>query len=133
LLELLRPEAAARGVSVDHAPAGLRVLADETALRRALLNLMLNALYACESGGHVTLGAEALGGGARLFVQDTGTGIPAALLPQVRDPYVSGRPGGTGLGLSIVDMIAREHGWRLEVHSEEGKGTLVSLEGVAVV
>jgi len=133
LLELVQPEAAARGVTLHHVADELCVLADEDALRRALLNLLLNALYACGPGATITLGAARTGTDARLFVQDTGAGIPAALLPQVGRPYVSGRAGGTGLGLSMVDMIASAHGWRLRIQSAEGKGTLVSLEGVTVV
>ncbi|RME01536.1 MAG: sensor histidine kinase [Calditrichaeota bacterium] len=60
-------------------------------------------------------------------LRDTGCGIPAEILHKVGEPYVTNKPGGTGLGLSIVKKITQEHGGTLEIESDEGIGTVVTL------
>ena len=79
----------------------------------------------------VTTGVQ--GGEAFLAVEDHGPGIPADELPRVFERFYrvdrarSSRTGGTGLGLAIADEIARAHGGRIEVKSEEGTGTTFVL------
>jgi len=50
----------------------------------------------------------------------------------VREPYFSRREGGTGLGLAIVDQIVQAHGWRLDISSRLGEGTLVRILDIAI-
>jgi signal transduction histidine kinase len=82
----------------------------------------------------VTLHAAALpGGGARVEVADTGTGIPAENLPRIFEPYFTTKQFGEeirgfGLGLAIAEKIAHLHRGQLRVSSTVGHGTTVSLE-----
>lgn len=112
----------------------IRMRADPLLLRRAISNLLSNALKYTPSGGHITLRAGASAdGGATLSVTDRGAGIASEHLPKLGDrfyrvdPARAGSPGGAGLGLAIVKSIMLLHGGRLIVESEPGHGTTASL------
>jgi len=104
-------------------------------IRRALLNLTINALEAIEGKGRVRLSlvpesefaARGLTGGSgcgvALVVEDTGHGIPADRKNEVFQPFRTTKKGGTGLGLAIVDKTVQAHGGRIAVVSEPGKGS----------
>jgi len=86
------------------------IMAEETQLELAILNLITNAIDAMPDGGTLTLAATADSDRLHIIVSDTGTGIPADLLPRIFDPWVSTKSAGqgTGLGLSITrDVVAR--------------------------
>jgi len=109
------------------------VMADPTLLRRAITNLLTNALkYAPESGA-VTLRAEARDDEVVLSVRDRGPGIAAADLPYVFQkfyrggPGPAGRPPGSGLGLAIVKSIADLHDGRVWCESAPGEGSVFYL------
>ncbi len=133
LQPILETETTGTGAVIVLEPTGLTIDADAQLLRRALLNLVSNAVRACGAGGTVTLGGHGEHGGAALWVADTGSGIAPEDLPRVTEPYFSRAPGGTGLGLAVADRIARNHGARLVVDSAPGQGTRVSLVGFRVV
>ena len=104
-------------------------------IRRALLNLTINALEAIEGEGRVRLllvpeagfAARGLAGGSgcgvALVVEDTGHGIPADRKDEVFQPFRTTKKGGTGLGLAIVDKTVQDHGGRIAVVSEPGRGS----------
>jgi signal transduction histidine kinase len=96
-------------------------------LRRALFNLVQNALDAMPYGGTITLAGQGSATHVRLSVQDRGSGIPAARLKQIFEPLYTTKPGGTGLGLYIVQEIVTAHGGHLTVQSVEGQGTTFTL------
>lgn len=95
-----------------------------------LLNLIRNAVEA--SGGKValTLKTASIEGGVRVAVCDNGPGMTPDQLEHVFDPLFTTRrrQGGSGLGMSIALGIVREHGGRMEVTSQEGKGTTVTMD-----
>jgi two-component system, sporulation sensor kinase E len=95
--------------------------------RRALLNLVQNALEAMPQGGTLTVGGQRTATQVHLQVQDTGSGMAAALLAQIFEPLYTTKPGGTGLGLYIVQEIVRAHGGQITVESVEGQGTTFTL------
>lgn len=131
LLELMRQEAGERRITLDIEGDPAVVHADRDLLRRALLNLLLNAIQACDAGDRITVRIQPEAEqGLNLSVKDTGRGIPMGDLPHVTMPYFSTTPGGTGLGLAIVSEIARAHGWRLDLRSYPGEGTEVTLAGL---
>ncbi|WP_340117316.1 ATP-binding protein [Pelagibius sp. 7325] len=110
------------------------ILADERALRQILINLLSNAVRHTPSGGEVVLGGKAMPGKALgIFVADTGSGIPAADLQRVLQPFEqvhrdqTRQQEGTGLGLSIVKQLVELHGGELKLESELGKGTRVTF------
>jgi|SRR5579875_758460 two-component system heavy metal sensor histidine kinase CusS len=112
---------------------GLIIVADRMLLQRALANLVSNALAHTPSGGKITLRAYRQPGAICMEVQDTGIGIPPDALPRVLDRFYrvdrarSSRSGGTGLGLAIVKGIVTMHGGTIDIRSEVGVGTTVSL------
>jgi two-component system sensor histidine kinase HydH len=138
LQELLVVEAERRRVQLHvDVPEQLPALAaDADQLQQVLLNLTLNACDACGAGGHVRLSAAPLrgeapgtGGLVELRIQDDGCGIAPEHLHQVFDPFFTTkkRGQGTGLGLTVVAQIVRNHGGQVEIDSEPGRGTCVTL------
>ena len=120
-----------RGVRlVVEAPDRLSpVKADPTLLRRAITNLLTNALKYAPESGPVLLRAEAQGDEVVLSVRDRGPGIAAAELPHVFQKFyrggqgAAGRPPGSGLGLAIVKSIADLHDGRVWCESSPGEGS----------
>jgi signal transduction histidine kinase len=108
--------------------------ADRAKLRRVLVNLVSNALKFTPRGGRVEIGA-ALGGdgAARVFVSDTGVGIPPEDIERLFDKYEQARSRatrsekGTGLGLYITRQLVELHGGRIEARSEVGRGSTFSF------
>jgi signal transduction histidine kinase len=96
-------------------------------LRRALLNLVQNALDAMEPGGTLTVKGQTTATQVQLHVQDTGMGIPAAQRARIFEPLYTTKPDGTGLGLYIVHEIVAAHAGHVTVESEEGQGTTFTL------
>src|SRR4029450_9793603 len=95
--------------------------------RRALLNLVQNALEAMPQGGRLTLTGQRTATHLRLQVQDTGSGIPPTQLTTIFEPLYTTKPGGTGLGLYIVQEIVAAHGGQITVESVVGQGTTFSV------
>ena len=114
-------------VRVACAPGLPRVRADASRLKQVVLNLLLNAITATEQGGVITVAAAAEGEGVKLMVRDTGSGIPAAVLPRIFEENFTTRPGGNGLGLPISKRIVEEHGGSLRVESVPGRGTAFTV------
>jgi len=98
-----------------------------TQLQQVILNLLTNAMDATPAGGRIEVTTQVLRGGRELAldVSDSGPGIPPAQQKQIFEPFFSTKePGrGTGLGLFISAQIVRDHQGRIEVQSEEGRGS----------
>jgi CheY-like chemotaxis protein len=123
-------------------PAAPTVLADETQLHQVLMNLATNSAHAMPSGGTIRIGlhprragdpSTAPGGPpthARITVSDTGDGMPPDVLEHALEPFFTTKaPGqGTGLGLSVVHGIVKNHGGNLEITSEPGRGTTITID-----
>ena len=108
--------------------------ADATALKRILLNLMSNAVKFTPANGRVAVEAFlGEGGKPTLRVTDTGVGIAAADIPRVLEPFgqvddiMTRRHDGVGLGLSLARSLVELHGGNLEIESEVGAGTSVTV------
>lgn len=98
-----------------------------SSLRRALLNLVQNALDTMAAGGILTLAGQGTATQVQLQVRDTGSGIPAEHLTRIFEPLYTTKPGGTGMGLYIMQEIAVVHGDQVTVQSGEGQGTTMTL------
>jgi signal transduction histidine kinase len=105
------------------------VMVDRHMIEQVLMNLILNAVQAMKKGGALTIRTSVEEGVCRVDVTDTGSGIPASVLPRVFDPFFTtkGEGEGTGLGLSVNLGIMERHGGRILVESEVGKGTTFTL------
>ncbi len=111
------------------------ISADALLLQQALLNVLINAEHAIRAagdGGRITIGAsEGAGPGTiRITVRDTGTGIPADVLPRIFDPFFTTKDvgQGTGLGLAITYGIIQEHGGTVRAANAPEGGAIVTIE-----
>lgn len=128
------PMAEERGMSLTHAaPRGFFLSGDGTLLRRAVHNLLGNALRYGRDSGIVSVRIYPDGAGAILEVEDDGPGMNPADLAKVGRRFLrmegarERSKGGTGLGLAIVQGIAERHGGRMELHTPSGGGLLARL------
>jgi PAS domain S-box-containing protein len=100
-------------------------------LKQVMLNIIRNAVEAMPQGGELTVSAgleeTPQGRGITLSVQDTGIGIAPEFLPKLFTPFFSKKDKGTGLGLAISQKIVKQHQGRIEVRSEQGKGSTFTL------
>ncbi len=128
-IRLFQKDAEARGVSlIAELNAGeTMLLLDAKQWTRAILNVLLNALEACDMGGHVRITSAVKNGVCRIDIEDDGPGLPDTVVEQVFDPYYTTKPGGTGLGLSITRGIIEEHGGSIELASTDGQGCRVLI------
>lgn len=106
---------------------------DERAVRRAVTNLLDNAVRHAPPGGTVEVGVEDLGVGARIAVADSGPGVDEAQLPHLFERFtrVDGArnlPGGAGLGLAIVAAVAAAHGGAVRAANRPEGGLQVALD-----
>jgi len=97
---------------------------DAELLERVFYNLLLNAAQATAAGGAVTLKLRAKDGTAEVTVIDRGVGIDSNQMNSIFNPFFTTKPDGVGLGLAIVSKIVDEHGGKIAVESEPGKGSI---------
>jgi signal transduction histidine kinase len=104
---------------------------DARLMRRAVINLVTNALQASPDGGRIVVrvvdeprGTEV---GARLEVTDDGPGIPPSVQARIFEPFFTTKSFGTGLGLSIVKHVAEVHHGEVTVRSGDGQGTTFAI------
>ena len=107
---------------------GPQVMADPDMMRRAVLNIVVNAIDAMPNGGelHVSAGPREDGGYA-LAIGDTGTGIAGEDREKIFEPYFTTKPSGLGLGLVLTRKIVEAHGGKIVVDSEPEKGTRIHV------
>ena len=118
-------------VSIDvDVPASLPpLLVDKNLLARAVTNIIENALHAMPNGGTLRIDARPLPDGrVQLAIGDTGIGMDRDALARIFEPYFSTRAAGTGLGLTIAKRNTELNNGTIEVTSEKGKGTTVTLK-----
>ena len=124
--ELALPLAQSRGVEL-RAEGGGRFCGDREALRRALLNLVHNAIEASAENGLVEVSGQSAGGEAVLEVRDRGPGLNGVVRERLGEPFVTTKERGTGLGLALARKAALAHGGRLELLPREGGGTVARV------
>jgi signal transduction histidine kinase len=110
----------------------VQVQCDQARIREVILNLMTNAAKFTPAGGQVNIQTRRSGDWAVIRVSDTGVGIPADELPHLTKQFYRGRGAaqisGTGLGLTIVDELVRAHRGSIDIASQSGKGTQVTIK-----
>lgn len=130
ITSLLEEEWRPAGLRVDLAlsPRLASVTGDEELLRQAFLNIIQNAGQAMPSGGTVSIRtATDEAGNVSVSIADEGVGIPAADLDKVFKLYYTTRPDGNGIGLALVYRIVQMHDGVIELTSQAGRGTTVTV------
>jgi signal transduction histidine kinase len=129
--ELLRPEAALRGIEICMTlPSSLpTVAADAAQLTQALVNLVINAIQAVERNGRVEVGAglEQDERALVIAVRDTGPGIPVDKQSAIFEPFFTTKSEGSGLGLWIVQQVITAHGGVVEASNARGGGAVFTV------
>jgi two-component system, NtrC family, sensor histidine kinase HydH len=129
IADLLRPQSKANKVHVrlvlGRQPIYVRV--DESSMRGALMNLMLNAIEAMPQGGTLTIGAKQIDDMVRLEITDTGTGIGEEEAKKILEPFYTTKAQGLGLGMPHAKKIIDQHGGTITLNSRIGEGTTISI------
>jgi signal transduction histidine kinase len=113
--------------AIEVAPGLPVVEGDEELLRQALLNLIQNACQAMPRAGVVTVGARGADHTLLIEVTDEGVGIPPEEVERIFTLYYTTKPDGTGIGLSVVYRIVQMHDGSIDVRSELGRGTTMTI------
>jgi signal transduction histidine kinase len=130
---LFRAQLAAPGrppvaVTLELDPAAGAIRADGEQIRRAVQNLLLNAIDAMPEGGELRIVTARSNGVVRLDVADTGQGIGEEERSRLFTPYYTTKQHGTGLGLAIVQSVVTDHHGKIWVDSEHGRGATFHIE-----
>jgi signal transduction histidine kinase len=130
---VVRERLVAAECSVRRTPQGdvPKVLADGVHLQQALVGILENAIDASPRGATIEIGTATttLDGNPaiRFTIRDEGRGIPPEQLTRVFEPFFTTRPRGTGVGLSVARKVVERHGGRVDIASQPGAGTAVTI------
>ena len=105
-----------------------KVSIDSEQIKRALINIIDNAIEAMKQAGEITVTIRNGGHLVIIDIADTGPGIPDDEKEKLFMPYFSKRKGGTGLGLAIASKIASDHGGRIIARDNHPKGSIFTME-----
>jgi two-component system, NtrC family, sensor histidine kinase HydH len=125
-VQMAEREAAARQVTIykNYSPDIPPFPLDAELMERVFYNLLANAAQATAPGGAVTIKARPVADNAEVSVIDRGEGIAPATLDSIFNPFFTTKADGVGLGLAICSKIVDQHGGRIAVESESGKGSV---------
>ena len=98
------------------------VLVSESAIRRCILNILLNAIEAMPDGGRIEVAARTEGGEAFLTISDNGPGLDRKTAAHIFDPFFTTKANGTGIGLTLSKRIIEDAGGRLRLKTSRGEG-----------
>ena len=101
---------------------------DAPSIRAATLNLVLNAVQAMSTGGRLDLATGSSGNKLWLTIGDTGSGMTSEQVKQIFEPFNTTKSRGLGLGMPYAQKIIHQHGGRILVDSQPGKGTQITIE-----
>lgn len=128
---LFRDRAAREGIELIYVEAADMppILGDHDRLKQVFINIIDNAIKYSNRGDKVRVEAADMGAHVQVVVSDSGVGISKEDLPKIKNKFYKAnntRPG-SGIGLALADEIVRRHKGRLEIDSEEGVGTTVTI------
>ena len=116
------------GLTVEVSEGVPMIEGHHDALARALSNVLINAVEACQRGGSIAVKVERNGDDrVAVTVRDTGCGMPPERLARIWEPYVTYKQGGTGLGLAIARQTIDAHGGEVAAASAPGEGTEIQF------
>jgi signal transduction histidine kinase len=130
IFESLAPQLEAQAIDVSlDVPPNTVITADRDMLRRAVLNLVLNAVDAMPEGGELVVTSyHTRSGGFELEIADSGPGLSEEQIEKAFEPFFTTKSSGTGLGLSMVQRIAEAHGGRVTAMNCPQGGAAFTIE-----
>lgn len=111
----------------DIDPPSFAIVGDPDQIRQVFWNLARNAMQAMPGGGTLAVRAFAIDGAYRIIFSDSGRGMSEVDLRRLFQPFRTNFPTGTGLGMAISYRIVQEHGGKIDVDSNEGAGTTITV------
>jgi signal transduction histidine kinase len=128
-LLVVEPEIDSREITLNNHAAGtdIFVVADDKRAQQAVMNVLINAVQAVDTGGTIDISLEVRKTFGVFVIEDNGPGINQKDIGVVTKPFYTNRAGGSGLGLSIVRSVLDEHGGKLEITNRTGGGAAVRL------
>ena len=129
VLELVQPQIMANKVEVRlslNEQAALAMI-DESSMRGALMNLIVNAIEAMPEGGTLSVTSETSGDMLLLRIADTGSGISEEEAKKIFEPFYTTKEQGLGLGMPYARKIIEQHGGAISLVSQLGEGTTISV------
>jgi signal transduction histidine kinase len=129
VLELLRPQLAAKKMEVrlSMSKTAPYAMLDESSIRGALMNLILNAIEASPERGILSISSESTDQSLRLEIADTGPGIDEQKAKKIFEPFYTTKAGGLGLGMPYAKKMIEQHGGTISLNSRPGEGTTISV------
>ncbi|OHD13642.1 MAG: PAS domain-containing sensor histidine kinase [Spirochaetes bacterium GWB1_48_6] len=129
LMDFLAPELEQAGINLemDLDPSLSPINLDERFLKQAILNIVKNSLQAMTGGGTLKICTRGKRDEVRLIIQDSGVGIPEENWDKIFEPYFTTKHFGSGLGLTLVFKIIKEHGADIQLTSQVGSGTTMTI------
>ena len=129
VLDFLYYEISDKNIAIEkeYSPKVPLMPLDEEQIRQAFFNIIKNAIEAMPNGGQLRVASDMKQDEVIVAFTDTGGGITEENLSQIFEPYFTTKQKGSGLGLMIVYKIISDHGGRIEVESDKGKGTLIKV------
>ena len=127
LLGLLQPQLTAKKIAVRLSMDAAYAVVDESSIRGALMNLILNAIEAMPEGGVLSIASELTDRALRLEITDTGPGIGAEDEQKIFEPFYSTKAEGLGLGMPYAKKIIEQHGGTISLNSRPGEGTTIRI------
>ena len=121
-IQPLKAVAEEKGIDIQIEGENLPCFLDPMKIKRVINNIVMNAIEVMD-GGVITITTSRDGDFCLLSFRDNGPGIPPEIRGRIFEPFFTSKSGGTGLGLTIVKKIVEDHGGRVDVKSEKGKGT----------
>lgn len=105
------------------------IICDESQIKQAIINIMLNSINAMPDGGLLTVSTEKAGNDnmIKIVISDTGTGIPEDVLNELFTPFISTKTQGLGLGLTITKSIVKTHNGKIKASNLPEKGAVVTV------
>jgi PAS domain S-box-containing protein len=130
VLKFQKSEFEDRGIAVEaQTPASLpNVMADRNQVKQVFFNITKNAMEAMQPGGKLKIKSRADDDSVYLLFGDSGSGIRHEDMVNLFQPYYTTKSGGHGLGLMIVKRIMRMHGGQVGIESQQGLGTIITLQ-----
>jgi two-component system, NtrC family, sensor kinase len=129
VLELLQPQITANKIDVrlslsEHASSGM---IDESSMRGALMNLILNSIEAMPNGGRLSITSDLADDTLRLEIVDTGRGVSEEEAKNIFEPFYTTKEQGLGLGMPYAKKIIEQHGGAITFDSKLNEGTTISV------